>query len=130
MTDEQAVDIQNHLIQELNRYGFGDLVEDSLLYLEEQLPENERVSPSDFLLLFLQEMIESIEHISNENYQSLLARFNQSLSSDGAQIETLSVELTGTQGGALDLRYLPSYAPLINELRRVREFLAPPDNIT
>ena len=128
MTDDQAVDIQIHLIQELNRDGFGDLVEDSLLYLEDQLPENERISPSDFLLSFLQEMIASIENISNENYKSLLARMNESLSNTESRVTTLSVELTGTQGGSFDLRYLPNYAPLLAELRQIQEVLATPDN--
>jgi hypothetical protein len=128
MTNQQAADIQDHLIKELNRYGFGDLIQDSLLFLEEKLPENERVTPSDFLLQFLQEIIESIENISNENYQGLLARFNRLLSPNSMRVQTLSVELTGTEGEAFDLSNLPSYAPLIEELRNIREFLSTFDN--
>jgi hypothetical protein len=129
MTDGQAIEIQQHLIQELNSTGFGDLVQDTLLYLQDQLPENETVRPRNFLLQFLEEMIYSIQQISNDNYGGLLERLNAHLTNENKPvIQSLSVERVGTQGETFDLRALPSYARLTANLRRIRSFLAESNN--
>lgn len=121
MTDAQAIEIRQHLVNELISHGFGDIVLEVNTRLEES--DEERLSgrsPRSMLDFLLRESIEVFENLSNGNYEELIRRFNQLGSFSDARIESIVVELLTTgEPEFYNLRELPDYESIIGELREI-----------
>ncbi len=120
MTTEQAIEIREHLIAELNRNGFSDIVNEVNARIEEDYQEEtfER-SPRFLLTFFLEEAIDVIDASSNKNYENIINRLNEFIISE-RQIEGVSVELLNQGQTVLyDLANLPNYSELIEILQEV-----------
>ena len=126
MTPDQAKDIREHLIKQLNSNGFGDIGTEVNTRLEENYEEEQfERNPRYLLDFFLTESIDVLESFSNKNYRRLINRFNEFNSGDN-RIEKISVELLN-QGESVffDLQELPNYKTItttfqeiLNEIRR------------
>lgn len=122
MTSEQAIDLREYLIEQLNSNGFSDIVTEVNTRLEEDY-EKEGIenNPRYFLDFFLKESIEVLNSLSNNNYDELINKFNKFNSGDD-RIEKISVELL-SQGEAIyfDLRDLPNYKKIIGSFQEILE---------
>lgn len=126
MTAEQATDIREFLIKQLNSNGFSDIVTEVNTRLEENYEEGEfERNPRYLLDFFLSESIDVLDSLSNKNYSGLINRFNEFNSGDN-RIEKIYVELLN-QGKSVffDLQELPNYQTItttfqevLNEIRR------------
>lgn len=120
ITSEQAIDIRNFLVKELNKNGFGDIVTEINTRLEEEYEDEKFERNSKYLLVFfLQESIEILENLSNNDFQGLVNRINRFTEAE-QRIDTINIELlnAGTQE-FYDLRELPNYNPIISTFRDV-----------
>ena len=125
MTPEQATDIREYLIKQLNSNGFSDVVSEVNTRLEENYEEKEfERSPRYLLIFFLRESIDVLDSFSNKNYNELINRFNE-FTTGTNRIEKISVELLNQgQATSFDLRDLPNYQAItttfeaiLNEIR-------------
>ena len=91
MTIEQAIEIREHLITELNANGFGQVVTEINIKMEENHEEFER-KPHGLLLYFFQESITVLENLSNRDYEQLLEKFNRYTEGEN-RIDSIVVEL-------------------------------------
>ncbi len=120
MTPEQATDIREHLINQLNANGFSDIVTEVNTRLEENYEEKEfERSPRYLLTFFLSESIDVLDGLSNKNYNKLLTRFNEFNKGD-YRVESISVELLN-QGESVyfDLKELPDYKNIIDTFQNI-----------
>lgn len=126
MTAEQATDIREFLIKQLNSNGFSDIVTEVNIRLEENYEEEQfERNPRYLLDFFLSESIDVLDSLSNKNYSGLISKFDEFISGDN-RIEKISVELLN-QGKSVffDLEELPNYQTItttfqeiLNEIRR------------
>jgi hypothetical protein len=136
ITPAQAQDLLQYIINQFQASGFGSVVTDINNKLKEQLNEDiileqiERpsyltarsISPVNQLIFFIDEAIESLGVISNDNFPGLLANFNQYVTSEQGNIETIQVELLAQDEIILyDLANLPTYKALIKILQEIRQ---------
>lgn len=94
VSETQAQEIRLHLMKQLEKNGFGIIARNTLITLEENseeiyFDEKQEVAQSikvyserDFLIDFLNELIQSFKVISNNNYQKVLEDINSALSED------------------------------------------------
>ncbi len=120
ITSEQANDIRDFLIKELNNNGFGDIVTEVNTRLEEEYEEeNFERQPRYLLDFFLTQSIEVLENLSNNNFQSLINRLNEFTKGEN-KIETINVELLNSgEQVYYDLSELPSYDKIISTFREI-----------
>lgn len=120
ITSEQANDIRDFLIKELNNNGFGDIVTEVNTRLEEEYEEeNFERQPRYLLDFFLTQSIEVLENLSNKNFQGLINRFNEFTKGE-KKIETINVELLNSgEQVYYDLSELPSYDKIISTFREI-----------
>jgi hypothetical protein len=120
VTEQQATQIRQHLINELNKNGFGDIVSEVNTRLEEEYDEEKFERNSRYLLVFfLSESIEVLENLSNDNYPELINRFNEYTKGE-SRIEAITVELLNeAEQGFYDLKDLPSYNKIISSFREI-----------
>lgn len=120
MDRNQAKEILDHLILELNSNGFGIVVTEVNTRLEEDL-EFEKWNPNYLSLLryFLKESIEIFENLSNNDFPGLINRLNKYLDG-GHQIQTVSVEMITGEDEFYDLKNLPDYENIINALKEIQ----------
>jgi len=120
MTSDQANEIREFLISQLNENEYNDIVAEVNTRLEEDYGERafER-NPISVLTFFLVESIEVLENLSNRNFGSLISRFNQIISGEN-KIGRISVELLN-QGKSVyfDLKDLPDYKNIIIDFRDI-----------
>ncbi len=122
---QEAVEIRDHLIAELERTGYGDIVREVIFRLEED-PERgafEQGNPAYFLNYFLSHAIDVFETISNDSFERLLNRFNEYLHTENKGIEAVEVELVGGNHNEpifYDLKQLPSYKEIIEVLKNIQ----------
>lgn len=110
MTPEQATEIREYLINQLNANGFSHIVTEVNTRLEENYEEKEfKKNPRYLLTFFLSESIDVLESLSNKNFDRLLNKFNEFNKGDD-RVESISVELLN-QGEPVyfDLKDLPDY---------------------
>lgn len=120
VTEQQATEIRQHLIDELNKNGFGEVVSQVNTRLEEEYDDENFERNSRYLLgFFLTESIEVLENLSNDNYPELINRFNEYTKAE-QRIETITVELLNEGEQAFyDLKNLPSYNKIISSFREI-----------
>lgn len=120
ITSEQANDIRDFLIKELNNNGFGDIVTEVNTRLEEEYEEeNFERQPRNLLDFFLTQSIEILEDLSNNNFQGLINRLNEYTNGEN-KIETINVELLNSgEQVYYDLSELPSYDKIISTFRNI-----------
>ena len=120
ITQEQASEIRQHLIYELNTNGFGDIVTEinsrfQEEYQEEKFERNSRY----FLDFFLTQSIEVLENLSNKNYPELINRLNKFTNGE-KRIGTINVELLNDGEQVFyDLEKLPSYDKIISSFQEI-----------
>lgn len=114
MTPEQATEIREHLINELNANGFNDIVTEVNNRLVENCEEMDfERTPRYLLTFFLSESISVIEGLSNKNFDKLLNKFNEFIKGNN-RIESISVELLSQGKSAyFNLKDLPDYKDII-----------------
>lgn len=120
ITPQEATDLREFLIKELNSNGFGHIVTEVSTRLEEDYEEEsfER-SPRYLLDFFLTQSIETIENLSNSNFQGLISRLNEFTRSD-ERIQTINVELLNDgEQTYFDLKELPDYSEIISTFKEV-----------
>lgn len=125
ITLQEAAELRDHLITELERTGYGGIVTQVISRLEED-PERDAIeqgNPVYFLNYFLSQAIDVFETISNDNYERLLNRFNEYLHTENNGIEAVEVELVGgnrNEPSFYDLKQLPSYKEIIEVLKSIQ----------
>lgn len=122
MTSEQATDIREYLIKQLNSNGFSDIVSEVNTRLEENYEEEKfERNPRYLLDFFLTESIDVLISFSNKNYYELINRFNE-FNSGNNRIEKISVELLN-QGESVffDLQELPNYKTITITFQEILE---------
>ncbi len=120
MTQEQATEIREHLINQLNANGFSDIVTEVNTRLEENYNEDEfQKNPRYLLTFFITESIEVLEGLSNKDYDKLLGRFNEFTRGDN-KVQSISVELLN-QGEPVyfDLKNLPDYNDITEAFQNI-----------
>jgi hypothetical protein len=124
MTEEEATEIRQHLIDQLNINGFGTVVSEINIRVEEDYEEKDFVRSPRFLLkYFLTESIDILGNLSNDKYAKLIGRFNEYNKS--GNLEGISVELISEgETKYYDLRDLPSYMKIITALEEIRNELS------
>ena len=120
ITPEQANDIRDFLIKELNNNGFGDIVTEVNTRLEEEYEEEKFERQPRYLLdFYLTQSIEVLENLSNKNFQGLINRLNEFTKGEN-KIETINVELLNSgEQVYYDLSELPSYDEIISTFREI-----------
>lgn len=120
MTQEQAIEIREHLVSELNKYGFSDVVTEVHTRLEEDYEEGDfKKEPHSLLVFFLKESIEVLENLSNKNFPELIKRLNRLIEGD-MKIETVKVELLdNSKKDFYDLKDLPNYDKITTAFREI-----------
>ena len=120
ITPEQANDIRDFLIKELNNNGFGDIVTEVNTRLEEEYEEEKFERQPRYLLVFyLTQSIEVLENLSNKNFQGLINRLNEFTKGE-KKIETINVELLNSgEQVYYDLSELPNYDKIISTFREI-----------
>ncbi|OIN58291.1 hypothetical protein [Arsenicibacter rosenii] len=120
ITPEQANEIRNFLIKELNNNGFGDIVTEVNTRLEEEYEEeNFERQPRYLLDFYLTQSIEVLENLSNKNFQELINRLNEFTKGE-KKIETINVELLNSgEQVYYDLSELPNYDKIISTFREI-----------
>jgi hypothetical protein len=120
VTQQQAIEIRQHLIDELNKNGFGTIVSEINTRLEEEYDEEKFERSSRYLLdFFLTESIEVLENLSNDNYPELINRFNEYTRGEN-KIEGIRVELLNEGEQVFyDLKELPNYNKIISLFREI-----------
>ena len=122
VTSQQATELREFLIMELNNNGFGNIVIEVNTQLEEDFEEETfKKQPRDLLDFFLTQSIEVLENLSNKNFQNLVNQLNEFTTSK-QQIEIIDVELlnSGEQKN-YDLKELPNYEKIILTFRKILE---------
>jgi hypothetical protein len=117
MTPEQATEIREHLIDQLNANGYSHIVTEVNTRLEENYEENEfERSPRYLLTFFLSESIDVLECLSNKNFDKLLNKFNNG----DNRVESITVELLN-QGKPVyfNLKELPDYQDITETLQDI-----------
>jgi hypothetical protein len=120
MTQGQAIEIREHLVNQLNANGFSDIVTEVNTRLEENYEESEfQRNPHNLLTFFLSESIEVLEGLSNKNYEKLLERFNEFTTGDN-KVQSISVELLN-QGEHVyfNLKDLPNYNDITETFQNI-----------
>lgn len=120
MTPEQATDIREHLINQLNTNGFSHIVTEVNTRLEENYEEKEfEKNPRYLLTFFLSECIDVLEGLSNNNFDKLINKFNEFNRGDN-RVESISVELLN-QGEPVyfNLKDLPDYKEIIETFQDI-----------
>ena len=120
MTQDQAIEIREHLVNQLNVSGFSDIVTEVNTRLEESYEEIEfQKNPRFLLTFFLSESIEVLQGLSNKNYEKLLERFNE-FTTDDSKVQSISVELLN-QGEPIyfDLKDLPNYNDITETFQNI-----------
>src|SRR5690606_31562836 len=122
MTGQQATEVREHLIKELNTHGFGDIVSEINIRLQESYEEgNFQRNPRYLLDFFLRESIEILNGLSNKDFQNLISRFNE-FTIGNNDVESISVELLNQGEQVLfDLSELPNYNEIIDVFTEVLE---------
>lgn len=120
ITPEQANDIRNFLIKELNNNGFGDIVTEVNTRLEEEYEEEKFERQPRYLLdFYLTQSIEVLENLSNKNFKGLINRFNEFTKGE-KKIEAINVELLDSgEQVYYDLSELPNYDKIISTFREI-----------
>ena len=115
MTSEQAIEIREFLIAELNINGFSNMVTTVNTSLKEIYEEEDfERSQKSFTIFFLREIIEIFKSLSNKNYENIIQRFNQVLG-EGLKVNSIFVELLGSrEDEPYDLKDLPDYSDVIS----------------
>lgn len=122
ITPEQAIDIREFLVKELNNNGFGDIVTEVNTRLAEEYEEEKFERHPRYLLdFFLTQSIEILENLSNKNFQGLLNRLNEFAKSE-QPIKTINVELLNSgEESYYDLSELPNYDEIISTFGTILE---------
>ncbi|TVT43325.1 hypothetical protein FNT36_04345 [Hymenobacter setariae] len=135
MTNSQAKHLVNYISQNLDKNGFSFIREDALIKMHEVIEENNQLSSVDYLLRYISEITDSLKSKSNNAYQSIINRINNNISqsrgSDSSEaiesfrLESIVVELSLTDGEVeeYDLRNVPDYSNLIEELTSIRRVI-------
>ena len=120
ITPEQANDIRDFLIKELNNNGFGDIVTEVNTRLEEEYEEEKFERQPRYLLdFYLTQSIEVLENLSNKNFQGLINRLNAFTKAE-KKIETINVDLLNSgEQVYYDLSELPNYDKIISTFREI-----------
>lgn len=120
ITPEQANDIRDFLIKELNNNGFGDIVTEVNTRLEEEYEEEKFERQPRYLLdFYLNQSIEVLENLSNKNFQGLINRLNEFTKGE-KKIETINVELLNSgEQVYYDLSELPNYDKIISTFQEI-----------
>lgn len=120
VTPQQATELREFLIMELNNNGFGDIVIEVSTRLEEEYEDdNFERNPRYLLDFFLTESIEVLENLSNSNFEEIINRLNRFCESENS-INTINVELLNSgEQVYYDLRELPNYNKIIDTFREI-----------
>jgi hypothetical protein len=123
MTDNQATEIREYLIEQLNKNGYSDIVREINTRLQEDFEEKDfHRTPRQLLNFFLSESIDILSSLSN-NYEELISRFNK-INSNDKNISGISVELLN-QGETtfFDLKNLPNYTEITIAFEEVQSII-------
>lgn len=121
MTTEEAIEIREHLIEQLNINGFGDVVTEVNTRLREDYDEKEfERNPRYLLDFYLRESVDILENLSNStSYSKIISRINEVITGE-AKVEKISVELMNQGELAYsDLTDLPNYENIIEEFKSI-----------
>lgn len=120
MTTEQATEIRTHLINELNANGFNDIVNEVNTRLQHDYGEGEfENTPRALLNFFLTESIDILEGISNNNFDSLINRFNF-LNQGNIRVDKIIVDhLNQGESESFDLSQLPNYRNIVLDFQEI-----------
>src|SRR5438270_3894795 len=91
--NEQILEIRNYLINELNRFGFTDIVREVSIRFEE---ETEDLIPNFInnqqLLKYFDLTITLLEDFSNDHFEDIIGRLKQ-YTNDAEALKTIYVEV-------------------------------------
>lgn len=120
ITPQEATDLREFLIKELNRNGYADIVtEVSSRLIEDYAEESFERSPRSLLDFFLSQSIEILENHSNSDYQRIIGRLNKFTTND-EKVQTIRVELLNDgKPTYFDLKELPNYTEIISTFDEV-----------
>jgi hypothetical protein len=124
MTSEEAKELREHLIDELDANGLGFVVQEVITRTEEDYSEEDygevifdRNSRS-LLIYFIKECISVLDGLSNKDFPGLLNKLNEN--NEGNKIESIVVELLSDEPTTYyNLSQLPNYNEIIIELNEV-----------
>lgn len=118
ITDEQAIEIKEYLTSELSKNGFGDVVSEVNLRLEEDYRNKDFfMSSQQLVLFFLNESIDILESLSNRNYETLIDRLNNFLSE--GEVKNIEVESLDEGGESFNLKGLPDYNEITTTFKEI-----------
>lgn len=121
MTEEEATEILDHLIQEFENTGYGIISEIAVAKLEESSNgkngNNIYESQRAFLKAFLTQSAEILGAISSHSLGKDIQTINQSL--QVGRIEEVEMELSN--GRTFNLKELPNYQQVITMLQGISE---------
>ncbi|GEN77513.1 hypothetical protein [Chryseobacterium hagamense] len=123
MTFQQATEIRLHLIQSLRINGLSEVTQQIEIALREELEQKERLvfNPKRLLIFYIDKSIEILESISNDNFEIIINKLNKAIESE-VPIEDIQIQLVENQG-VYSLRNLPSYRPIIEELKEIQNII-------
>lgn len=125
-TREQAAELNQFIISQLEQNGFGEIADEVLLSLSQNQNYRELAqSPENVLNVFLEQTISSLRTRSNDKYARLLARFNELVDGENP-VTGIEVELVEQGKDNYDLADLPSYMAMIGVLEEVQEQINKP----
>lgn len=120
MTNEQANEILSHLIAEMQRNGFGEIVRQANTRVEEDFKDNIGFSVRARLKDFLNNSTQILQSISSSAIPSILSQINSFIDEQNP-VEKISVQLINDE--QYNLRELPNYTSLIQSLKTISEEL-------
>lgn len=139
LSEEQADDILQHLIRQLEANGLSDIVssiQESLAVIGElPIERTDRTRYEEYprtsrtlLLYYLTGAIDYLQNISSHHYQSIVDNIAKNLSPDGEKLENIKVRYSplGSETAEqreVSLAALPDYSAVITSLENIRQQL-------
>jgi hypothetical protein len=125
VNEQQAEEIRLYLIMQMQRNGFGDVVEEANDRIEARREYGEKnylTNPGELLINFLNEAILTLSGWSSHHLEETIQLLNEALKKSGQEtISSISVALTEDKERPLyNLSELPDYRKLIFWLNDIR----------
>ncbi|MEI6682375.1 MAG: hypothetical protein WCO44_07095 [Bacteroidota bacterium] len=122
ITEEQALELINHLFSEFNSNGFNEILNQVIGRFEEDY-EQPLISPIEYLHFFLSQSIDVLECLSNNNFPHLITKYKEVITGNNL-VESISVEMLNQgQIEYYNLKSLPDYISLVNSLKEIHKEL-------
>lgn len=124
ISSEEAIEIYQHLLRVMNRTGYAEFARETLIMTQRDpdIGAYRATISLEFLLRFLENLNIVLNRNSNDRYDEIIRGINEHI--EGQKIESLTVSsFEATDEDDFDLRELPSYHILIQELETIRTII-------